>query len=120
MTNRVKPLEELPIKPNRKHIKEIDSNLSGHAHNDMLSPYSNIPRKSQSKSPRRQEFGRQDSVKSNDKDAPKELMDYLNSKNEIIYSELLCDEISKVDETLLKAAKKDRQVGGTYLIFLKK
>merc|ERR1712241_68795 len=43
-------------------------------------------------------------------------MDYLNSKNEIIYSELLCDEISKVDETLLKAAKKDRQVGGTTLL----
>ena len=62
---------------------------------------------------------RQDSIESNKSVAsvvPKELFDYLNAKNEIIYSELLCDEISKVDETLLKAAKKDRQVGGMYIV----
>ena len=116
MTNRVKPLEELPVKPKRntKDFENSNSNItSGHAHSDMLSPYSNVPpRKSQSKSPMRQ-----DSIESNksvNAVIPKELFDYLNAKNEIIYSELLCDEISKVDETLLKAAKKDRQVGGMY------
>ena len=120
MTNRVKPLEELPVKPlkknnNAKDLENNSNNISGHAHSDMLSPYSNVPprNKSQSKSPMRQ-----DSIESNKSvgatvvPPPKELYDYLNAKNEIIYSELLCDEISKVDETLLKAAKKDRQVGG--------
>ena len=126
MTNRVKPLEELPVKPLKKNnnAKDLEnnsnSNISGHAHSDMLSPYSNVPprNKSQSKSPMRQ-----DSIESNKSvgstvvPPPKELFDYLNAKNEIIYSELLCDEISKVDETLLKAAKKDRQVGGMYNSF---
>ena len=105
MTNRVKTLEELPVKPKRKNDKIDSDNLSGHAHSELLSPYSNVPRKSSSKSPRRQDS-------ESEKSTSKEVIDYLNAKNEILYSELLCDEIAKVDEALIKAAKKDRQVGG--------
>ena len=73
----------------------------------MLSPYSNlVPRKSHSKSPRRQEGTAE----------IKELLDYLNPKGEIQYADLLTDEIAKVDENLLKACKKDGQVGGTTLL----
>ena len=107
MTNRVKTLEELPVKPKRKNDKIDSANLSGHAHSELLSPYSNVPRKSASKSPRRQDS-------ESEKNTSKEVIDYLNAKNEILYSELLCDEIAKVDEALIKAAKKDRQVGGGY------
>jgi hypothetical protein len=75
----------------------------------MLSPYSNVPKKSHSKSPRRQAS----------KDTPKEITDYINNKGEIQFPELLCDEVAKVDESLLKAAKKDGQVGGKWQLLIR-
>jgi hypothetical protein len=42
----------------------------------------------------------------------KELTDYLNSKGEILYSDLIKDEIAKVDQLLVKDSKKEGQVGG--------
>ena len=41
MTNRVKPLEELPVKPKRNHTKDFENsnstnNISGHAHSCLL------------------------------------------------------------------------------------
>jgi hypothetical protein len=42
----------------------------------------------------------------------KELTDYLNSKGEILYSDLVKDEIAKVDQLLVKESKKEGQVGG--------
>ncbi len=40
------------------------------------------------------------------------MTDYLNSKGEILYSDLIKDEIAKVDQTLVKDSKKEGQVGG--------
>ena len=96
--------------PNMKFKPWTESN-KGHAHNDMLSPYSNLPArknplsKSPSKSPKRQE-----SVTEKRK---KDITEYL-VKGEIQYPDLLSDEISKVDETLLKECKKAGQVGGKF------
>ena len=42
----------------------------------------------------------------------KELTDYLNSKGDILYSDLIKDEIAKVDQLLVKDSKKEGQVGG--------
>ncbi len=103
MTSRVKPLEDVPIKPKREG-KLKSSSQTCHAHNDMLSPYSNlIPSRSkdQSKSPRRQEPPEKE-----------DLTRYLNAKGEIQYAELLTDEIALVDQSLLKACKKHGQLGG--------
>ena len=59
--------------------------------------------KSHSNSPKRQESV----IEKNKKDITEYLI-----KGEIQYPDLLSDEISKVDETLLKASKRDGQVGG--------
>merc|ERR1712029_875675 len=95
--------------------------MEGHAHNDMLSPYSNtVLRKSQSKSPRRpdDETKTQDMLEneglSNKSD--RELTDYLVNRQSIDYPKLMGDAIAKVDELLIKACKKDGQVGGTTLL----
>ena len=50
----------------------------------------------------------------------RDLIDYLNEDNEILYKELLEDEISKVDKSFLKAAKHAGDNSGTreYHIFL--
>ena len=90
--------------------------MEGHAHNDMLSPYSNtVLRKSQSKSPRRPD----DETKTQDvleneglSNKNRELTDYLVNRQSIDYPKLMGDAISKVDELLIKACKKDGQVGG--------
>ena len=113
MTSRVKPIEEISTEK-EEEIKETEvknDSHEGHAHNDMLSPYSNLPArknplsKSPSKSPKRQE-----SVTEKRK---KDITEYL-VKGEIQYPDLLSDEISKVDETLLKECKKAGQVGGKF------
>ena len=90
--------------------------MEGHAHNDMLSPYSNtVLRKSQSKSPRRPD----DETKTQDvleneglSNKNRELTDYLVNRQSIDYPKLMGDAIAKVDELLIKACKKDGQVGG--------
>ena len=101
MTSRLKPIEE-PSRPKEeeKEDVEVKNQHEGHAHNDMLSPYSNLPAK---KSPKRPECCI----------VEKDITEYL-IKGEIQYPELLSDEISKVDETLLKACKRDGQVGGKF------
>ena len=44
---------------------------------------------------------------------PKELLHYLNPEGDgILYPDLISDEIARVDENLLKASKKEGQVGG--------
>ena len=87
----------------------------GNAHNDMLSPYSNLPpRKSHSKSPRRKDSLLPNTNSQNLAENAKDLTDYLSSQGEIKYPDLISDEISKVDENLLKASKSDRQVGGKF------
>ena len=97
--------------------------MEGHAHNDMLSPYSNtVLRKSQSKSPRRpdDETKTQDLLEneglSNKND--RELTDYLVNRQSIDYPKLMGDAIAKVDELLIKACKKDGQVGGKNNFFV--
>ena len=97
--------------------------MEGHAHNDMLSPYSNtVLRKSQSKSPRRpdDETKTQDVLEneglSNKND--RELTDYLVNRQSIDYPKLMGDAIAKVDELLIKACKKDGQVGGKKNFFV--
>ena len=97
--------------------------MEGHAHNDMLSPYSNtVLRKSQSKSPRRpdDETKTQDLLEneglSNKND--RELTDYLVNRQSIDYPKLMGDAIAKVDELLIKACKKDGQVGGKKNFFV--
>ena len=98
MTSRLKPEKE-PSKPKEQEI-EVKNQHEGHAHNDMLSPYSNLPAKKSSPKRPQECFI-----------AEKDITEYL-IKGEIQYPELLSDEISKVDETLLKACKRDGQVGG--------
>jgi len=44
----------------------------------------------------------------------KELVDYLSSRGEILYSDLIKDEISKVDLLLVKDSKKEGQIGGKF------
>ena len=84
-----------------------------HALNQTIfcSLYSNLPvkknqPKSHSNSPKRQ-----DSVTEKNK---KDITEYL-IKGEIQYPDLLSDEISKVDEALIKDSKKAGQVGGKYV-----
>ena len=88
--------------------------MEGHAHNDMLSPYSTLAppstaRKSHSKSPRRPS----NEAKSSTPEKNRELTDFLTSDGKSInYPLLISDAIAKVDESLLKSCKKEGQVGG--------
>ena len=45
----------------------------------------------------------------------RELINYLNEDNDILYNELLEDEISKVDKSFLKAAKHSGDSSGTWI-----
>merc|ERR1712150_82579 len=102
----------------------IESKMEGHAHNDMLSPYSNtVLRKSQSKSPRRPDdetktCGGGDMLENEGglSNKNRELTDYLVNRQSIDYPKLMGDAIAKVDELLIKACKKEGQVGGTTLL----
>lgn len=108
MSPRVKLIEEF-VPCNNKNEEKVDPTLNeGHAHSDMLSPYSNLPprSKSHSKSPRRQ-------MSIEETSCEKDITDYLNNKGEIQYADLLTDSIASVDEKLLKSSKKDGQVGGS-------
>jgi len=49
---------------------------------------------------------------------PKEILDYLNPKGEISYSDLIRDEVSSVDLLLVKDSKKAGQIGGSFLTTL--
>lgn len=105
-------MSKVKIKAKRPAAGESENVHEGHAHNDMLSPYSNLPKKSHSKSPRRP--AQESSSTADGDNNAKEITDYLNAKgDQIQYPELICDEIAKVDENLLKAAKKDGQIGGS-------
>ena len=42
----------------------------------------------------------------------RDLIDYLNPRGEILYSDLIKDEIARVDQMLVKDSKKEGQVGG--------
>ena len=142
LSNRVKTLEEtvsnVPKDKDKKDsIDNDDSKVSeheGHAHNDMLSPYSNVPVKaktSKSKSPSKRALNTEDKDNKNNLNSStklgncdnnnstliqKDITDYITSRGQILYPELLSDEIAKVDEKLLKSCKKEGQVGGEYNI----
>ena len=98
----------------------LESKVEGHAHNDMLSPYSTLAppsaaRKSHSKSPGRPCASNE--AKTSTPERNKELTDFLTSDGKSInYPQLVSDCIAKVDELLLKSCKQERQVGGTSTI----
>ena len=104
----------------------LESKMEGHAHNDMLSPYSNtVLRKSQSKSPRRPDdetktCGGGDMLENDGglSNKNRELTDYLVNRQSIDYPKLMGDAIAKVDELLIKACKKEGQVGGMHFLGL--
>ena len=91
--------------------------MEGHAHNDMLSPYSTLAppsaaRKSHSKSPGRPAASNEAKT-SLTPERNKELTDFLTSDGKSInYPQLVSECIAKVDELLLKSCKKEGQVGG--------
>ena len=93
--------------------------MEGHAHNDMLSPYSNtVLRKSQSKSPRRpdEDTNHGENLENGLSNNNRELTDYLINRQSIDYPKLIGDAIAKVDEMLIKACKKEGQVGGMHSV----
>ncbi len=137
LSPRVKTLEEtvtnVPKDDKKKETSAKDASEKGddakvcdhegHAHNDMLSPYGNVATKKQpSKSPARRQNS-SSNPSSQDKDncsnsintnslAKKDITDYISASGNILYPDLLSDEIGRVDEKLLKSCKKEGQVGG--------
>ena len=121
LSSRVKPLEELPKHNNNVIEKDFQP---GSVHNDMLSPYSNLPKRNHSKSPnnRNASLTRKDSGREITQPLTKDLTEYLIRKNgssfrSIDYANLIRDEIATVDIDLIVEAKRRMHVGGLRVFF---